>query len=133
MDSTSEEIADDPAHRLMKKPTETRSAWPLCSIADTFSCSSPSTTSEENTPCITVSTCCWTASMASGPNQCPTNPTRPSRASSSGAVESADQKAPSALSRNSESRQAFDSVRPMILRTRWCGTSRAVGTVPVPG
>src|SRR3954454_18556638 len=59
-------------------------------------------------------------------------PIIPSRASSSGAVDNAHQKAACELIPNSESAQALLSVRPTIFRQRLrtLGTGRGIGPVP---
>src|ERR1700712_4950683 len=134
MDSTNALIADEPAHRLITKPTDTTSAWPLFRIVATVLPTSLVATSWSNTFPRNVSTCSLTLTMVSGPNQCATKPTDPSRASSSGAVDSADQNAACELIPNSESPQALDAVRAATLRQR-CRTgpfasgSAAIGPV----
>ena len=70
--------------------------------------------------------------MVAGPNQCATYPTRPSSASSSGAVDIADQNAACELIPNNESPQAFPRVRATTLRQRRRTGPAAVGTGPVP-
>src|SRR6185312_3364280 len=133
MASTKADMADDPAQKLMIRPTDTTSLRPLPRIVSTVLPTRLSATSLLKITCRKVKTCARTSSLVPGGNQWVTYPTRPSRASSSGAVDRALQNAACELNPNSESPQALDAVRPAILRQRCRTGPLAVGIGPVPG
>ena len=118
IDSTKALIAEEPAQRLITKPTETTSACPLRRMVSTVFPTRFWATSWLKMPCRKMSIWSRTLLMVSLPNQLATNPTEPSRASRSGAVDRADQKAACELIPNSESLQALDRVRPATFRQR---------------
>ena len=62
-------IADDPAHRLMTKPTDTTSACPLFRMVSTVWPTRFWATSALKMPLRKMLICSWTLSMVSGPNQ----------------------------------------------------------------
>src|SRR6478609_252522 len=132
MDSTKAVNADDPAHRLMIRPTETTSACPLFRMVSTVFPTRLSATSSLKMVCKKTLVCLRTSVMVPGPNSSATYPVSPSSASSSGAVDSADQKAACELIPNSESAQALLTVRAATLRQRRRTRPLAVGTGPLP-
>src|SRR6478752_9720965 len=132
MDSTKAVNADDPAHRLMIKPTETTSACPLFRMVSTVFPTRLSATSSLKMVCRKTLVCLRTSVMVPGPNSSATYPVSPSSASSSGAVDSADQNAACELMPNSESPHALLTVRAMTLRQRRRTRPLAVGTGPLP-
>src|SRR6478752_2043268 len=133
IDSTKADIADDPAHRLISRPTDTTSACPWLRIVSTVLPTRLSATSWLKIAFRNSRTCSRIWSMGpAGKYQFTTYPTRPSRASSSGAVDSAHQNAACELRPNSESPHALDSVRPISLRQRCRTLGGGTGTGPVP-
>ena len=132
MDSTKAVIADDPAHRLMIRPTETTSAWPLFRMVSTVLPIRLSATSSLKMVCRKTVVCLRTSFMVPGPNSSATYPVRPSSASSRGAVDSADQKAACELIPKRESPQALLMVRTTTFRQRRRTRPFAVGTGPLP-
>ena len=133
IDSTNAVIADEPAHRLMISPTEITSVWLLFRMTSTVLPTRLSATSSLKIVCRKTLTCARMSPVVLGPISLATMPDRPSSASSSGAVDSALQKAACELIPNSESPHDLASVRKMIFRQRLRTGPLAVGTGPVPG
>ena len=69
IDSTKADIADDPAHRLMIRPTETTSAWPLFRMVSTVLPTRLLATSSLKMVFRKQLTWSLTWSMVSGPKQ----------------------------------------------------------------
>src|SRR6478609_11697982 len=115
MASTNADIADEPAQKLITRPTETTSERPLSRIVLTVLPTRLSATSLLKITCRNVKTCARTSSVVPGGNQWVIYPTRPSSANNRGAVDSALQNAACELNPNKESPQALEAVRPAIL------------------
>ncbi len=72
IESTTDAIADDPAHSAMRNPTETTSARPRVRMLEAVGAMSWSTTSGVNTRWANPTILPSTMSTVSGPNQPPT-------------------------------------------------------------
>ena len=66
MDSTNADMADEPAHRLMSRPTETLSAWSAARMVSTVLPTRLSATSWSKIVFRNSSTCSRTSSIVPG-------------------------------------------------------------------
>src|SRR5690606_16410374 len=123
MASTNEDIADEPAHSEMRKPTDTISPLPVVRMSSTVGAMICWTTLSLKIVSENAMILSWAWRTTFSPNQSPMNPRLPSRPSSKGGNDSVCQNAASAASEKMLPFQALLRVRP----TRSKGPLRLAG------